>query len=104
MKALEYIDKNLDKELTLDIVADHLDLSTNYFSRLFNKKVGERFSRYINIQRINKAKRMLKFSSNDIVSIAQCCGFNSQSHFSTTFLKLEKLTPSQYRKEHNFTI
>ena len=100
-KAVKYINENLNQELSLDSVASYLGISRNYLSNLFKLKTGTRFSRYINVQRIKKSKALLSFSGLSMEKIAKKCGFNSQSHFSTTFLRLEGQTPSEYRKNTN---
>lgn len=98
--AIKYINKNLDEDLTLDLMASFVNLSKNYFSNLFKDVVGISFIQYVNLKRIEKSKIMLKHSDADMGLIAKSCGFNSQSHFSATFSKLEGMSPSQYRKSN----
>lgn len=99
-KAIKYINKNLDKDLNLDLMSSYVGLSKNYFSNLFKEVMGVSFIQYVNRKRIDKSKIMLKHSDADMALISKSCGFNSQSHFSATFSKLENMSPSQYRKEN----
>lgn len=95
--AYKYIEDNIDKPLTLETLASELHISKNYFSNLFKKVTGITFSRYVNYRRIERAKLYLQSSNHSLNDIAQRCGYNSQSHFSTTFLQFENISPGAYR-------
>ena len=97
-QALEYIHTNIEKKITLEKVATHIHLSSNYLCYLFKEKTGFRFCEYINICRINAAKGFLDNSSYPLEIISSRSGFNSQSHFSTTFKKYVNVSPNEYRK------
>jgi YesN/AraC family two-component response regulator len=96
--ALTYIHSNIEKKITLDKVAAHIHISSNYLCYLFKENTGFKFCEYINICRINAAKEFLDNSSSSLEIISFECGFNSQSHFSTTFKKYVGASPNEYRK------
>jgi YesN/AraC family two-component response regulator len=96
--ALDYIHSNIEKKITLEKVAAHIHISSNYLCYLFKENTGFKFCEYINICRINVAKDFLDNSSNSLEMISFECGFNSQSHFSTTFKKYVGVSPNEYRK------
>ena len=96
--ALDYIHSNIEKKITLDKVAAHVHISSNYLCYLFKETTGFKFCEYINICRINVAKDYLDNSSNSLEIISFECGFNSQSHFSTTFKKHVGVSPNEYKK------
>lgn len=96
--ALEFIRENLDKDLSLDLVAGQVHLNKNYFSNLFKKITGSCFCKYVNFMRIEKAKDLLGTSSYPLDFIAQKCGYKSQSHFSTTFLTYQGTSPGNFRR------
>jgi len=96
--ALTYIHTNIEKKITLEKVATHIHISSNYLCYLFKEKTGFRFCEYINICRINAAKGFLDNSSYPLEIISSRSGFNSQSHFSTTFKKYVNVSPNEYRK------
>lgn len=98
-KAIDYIHNNLDKDLTLDEVANNVYVSSTYLSHLFSKCIKMTFSQYIIHARIRKAKDLLSNTNLSIMDIALECGFNSQSYFANVFKKLEGLTPKEYREE-----
>lgn len=98
--ALKYIDDNLDKDLCLDRVADQVHLSKNYFSNLFKDEIGISYCKYVNMKRIDYAKKLLLNYDYSIDYIGYACGYKSTSHFSTTFSSIVGISPSQYRKNH----
>ncbi|MCB2290599.1 AraC family transcriptional regulator [Clostridium sp. CS001] len=97
-RALTYIHSNIEKKITLEKVAAHIHISSNYLCYLFKESTGFKFCEYINICRINAAKKFLINSSNALDIISSQCGFNSQSHFSTTFKKYAGVSPKEYKK------
>lgn len=97
--ALEYINKNYHKKLTLQMVANRLHISRNYLCHLFKIQTGYKFCEYINLQRVNKAKKLIEEDKKTFEFISFDCGFSSQSHFSTTFKKYVGLTPNEYKKQ-----
>jgi AraC-like DNA-binding protein len=91
----------LDAKLSLEQLADELNMSTGHLSKLINKCSAYNFSDYINSLRVAQAKALLKdddFDNYTIVAIGLECGFNSRSTFYTAFKKFTNQTPSEYRK------
>jgi len=91
-----------DPLLSLDKLADELQMSAGKLSTLINQFSGRNFSDYINSLRVEDAKRLLKnpdFDTYTIVSIGLECGFNSKSTFYTAFKKFTNKTPITYKKE-----
>jgi two-component system response regulator YesN len=97
-QAVIYINSNLEKKLTLEKVATHIHISSNYLCYLFKENTGCKFCEYINICRINLAKEFLHTTSTSLEALSFKCGFNSQSHFCTTFKKYVGASPNEYRK------
>lgn len=97
---LDYIYKHIHYRITISELADYLNLSESYLSRLFKKEMGVSISDYIIDLKIDKTANMLKFSDYSIAEIAEYFGFASQSHFISTFEKKMGCTPSKYRKTH----
>ena len=96
-KAIRFISKNFSKNLTLDMVADHVHLNPAYFSTLFKQSTGSSFKEYLNMVRIEESKRLLANTDHSIIDIALATGFEDQSYFSKVFKKYTGLTPKQYR-------
>lgn len=96
-KAMDYIEHNFAKDISLNLVAEYVHLSPAYFSRIFNKKTGISFSEFVTQVRLKQAKQHLRASEETIDHIALACGFSSSSYFTSVFRKHEGITPSDYR-------
>jgi len=96
----EGIFKNAD--LKVGDLASKMGLSSRNISNLISTFNGGNFYDFINIYRINEAKRLLSLYEDDvtILTILYESGFNSKSVFNTTFKKIVGVTPSVYRKNH----
>jgi two-component system response regulator YesN len=101
-KAIDYIKHNYSSDISLDLVAAHVHLSTAYLSRIFNKKMGTSFSDFLAQVRLKEAKRRLRTSDETIDQIAEATGFSSNSYFSAVFKKHEGVTPSEYREKAKY--
>jgi AraC-like DNA-binding protein len=91
----------LDHNLTLDNLAEELQLSKSHLSRIINNELDMSFSDYVNSLRVSEAKKLLlntDFSNYTLVAIGLEAGFNSKTTFYNTFKKFTKQTPSQFRK------
>ena len=93
--------KYLDPYLSLDTVAEEVNMGSSTLSRLVNQHSDKNFSDYINSYRVEEACRLLsmkEFAPYTIVSIGLECGFNSKSTFYNAFRKFAGMTPTQYRR------
>jgi len=86
--------------ITLKELAEYLNLSESYLSKLFHQEMGISLSQYILDLKIEKAKNLLQYSDYNIVDIANYLSFSSQSHFIQVFQKKTGLTPHRYRTKH----
>ena len=96
-KAVTYIEDNIKKQLTLDDVAKHINLSTHYLSKLFKKEMNINFVTYLTDKKIELAKLMLQDPEIPIVNIAIDLSYNHPNYFSKVFKRKVGLTPSEYR-------
>ena len=95
---LEYIEQNLSEKLTLDSIAEQVNLSKYYLCRLFVKHLNISPRQHIIQKRIAKSKQLLKQNlSMQVVDIAYDCGFASHSHFNRQFNKNVGMSPKAYR-------
>ncbi|BDX04834.1 helix-turn-helix domain-containing protein [Planctobacterium marinum] len=90
----------LDRFLDLNKLADHLDVTSHQISEYLNRVLEMNFYDFINLQRIEEAKRQLINSQDSILDIALAVGFNNKTTFNKAFKKYSNMTPSQYRKSH----
>ena len=73
-------------------------LSPSYFSRLFTREMGMGFTSYVNLQRVELAKRELRTTSKSVSQIALELGYLNISHFIKLFKRFEGITPLVYRQ------
>lgn len=99
---IEYIYQNIHARITIEDVAKAVGLSPSYLSKLFKKEIGISLSEYIRIQKIDKAKNLLRFSDYTYIEISNYLAFVSQSHFIMVFKQYEGVTPREYR-ERNYS-
>lgn len=97
---IDYIYSHIHYRITIAELADYLNLSENYLSKLFKKEMGIPLSGYILDLKIEKAKNLLQYSDYKIIEIANYLAFSSQSHFIQAFQKKVGMTPHKYRMKH----
>lgn len=97
--AIEYIQDNLQSELSLDGIAGTVGLSPYYFAHTFKATTGIPPYQYVRQSRVERAKKLLRDSSLSIVEIAYEAGFGNQSHMTTVFRKTLQVTPNAYRQQ-----
>ena len=91
---LNYIEEHCDKPLTLDSLAATFGYNKYYFSRLFNRYIGENLNNYVNIVRLQRFMRLTKKDENASISeLAFSCGFDSLTTFYRYFNKIYGGTP-----------
>ncbi|KHF41328.1 response regulator transcription factor [Halalkalibacter okhensis] len=95
--AKEYINENLNRDVSLDEVAIRLGLNSSYFSQLFKKETGETFIQYRIRHRMDLAKKLLLQKNIRVTDIPGLIGLNDHPHFTKTFKKFTGQTPSEYR-------
>lgn len=95
-QAMEYIDANLGRDLSLEEIASHANYSKSYFSSQFKKYNGLSPWDYITIRRIEEAIELLKSSDLTKSEIAFRCGFNNTANFYKAFRKVTGKTPSDF--------
>ncbi|MCH7524982.1 MAG: AraC family transcriptional regulator [Bacteroidetes bacterium] len=93
----------LDPLISLSILAQEMDMSSSYLSKLINTHSNYNFSDYLNQLRIEYAKNILvdkQYKQYTIIAIGLESGFNSKSTFYTAFKKFTGQTPVEYRLQH----
>ena len=93
----EYLDSHYAEKISLDALANEFHINKFYLTRIFKANFGESITDYLNKQRINSAKAMLRFTNNTAENIAINCGINDAGYFTRLFKNLEGETPTQYR-------
>lgn len=99
--AIAFIRDHPRENVSMKEMADLCHLSPSYFSRLFNREVGESFVNYVNRQKIELAKEQLRGTRKSVAQIAGDVGYLNVSNFIAVFKRMEGVTPSLYR-QHMF--
>ncbi len=86
--------------LTLEQLANQIELPPRTLSNVINRSFNQNFFEFVNKYRVAEAQKLLgdsKNASRTMIDIMHECGFNSKATFNTFFKKLVGMTPSQYR-------
>ncbi len=97
-EVLEYIDRNLAKEINIAALSSLTQLSRADFSSLFRRSFGVPPKQYISLRRISRAKYLLWRTKLSVKEIAEQCGYENKYFFYRIFKKYTGVTPSQYRR------
>jgi len=95
---IRYIDENINTELHNAVLSDKASMATNSFARLFRNLMQQTVQQYIQQKRIEKAIKLLHYSSLGIEDIAVACGYYDRHHFSKVFKFQTGFSPVRYRK------
>lgn len=98
-RLMEFIEANLDGDLSLEKMAAEVDISPLYLPRAFKSALGQSPHQYVLSRRIERAKDLLRSTSDPVVEIALACGFSSQSHLSNWFVRVVGVSPALYRRQ-----
>jgi len=96
--AKKYLDDNYMHDMSITDVADHLNISYSYLSKIFRAKTGITLTDYLNNTRIEKSKDYLSNTFLNISEIAEKVGYNNPQSYQRFFKKYLNLTPGDYRK------
>ena len=102
--AIDFIDANLEKNLTIAYIEKQTYISKSSLYTLFHENFGCTIKEYINKRRIARACKMLRYSNQSIEYISKFVGFSSGPYFSKVFKDVMKMSPIQYRKSRNSII
>lgn len=97
-RVLEYIDAHLDGPLDLESLAQIGGVHSSHIWRSFQANLGTSPHRYVNAQRLQKARRLLSEAEDSIADVAAQLGYSSQSHFAAAFRKAYAMSPAEFRR------
>lgn len=100
---MEHLNKNFQKDVSLNEVSKLIAMSEVAFSRFFKLRTGKTFVDTLNEVRLGHASRMLIDTTQSINEIAYRCGFNNMSNFNRIFKKKKNCTPKEFRLAYNST-
>jgi AraC family transcriptional regulator len=95
----DYVRANLANDITVTELAAIVSLSPAHFSRVFRASFGITPYRFVMLERVEEAKRMLASAKLSASQIAMALGFSSQSHLVKVFRQFTGVTPRQYKAQ-----
>jgi AraC family transcriptional regulator len=95
MRAVEYIQDQLDTDLTVSGIAQAVYISPDHFTRLFKESTGRSPHQYVIEARVRKAKELLTTGKFTISEAAYQVGFVDQSHLTRHFKRIFGLPPKR---------
>ncbi|MEO0981825.1 MAG: AraC family transcriptional regulator [Pseudomonadota bacterium] len=97
--AIDFIEANLDQNLSLEQIAAAAHLSSFHFLRCFRDETGQTPHAYVTTRRVQRCRELLETSELPLSEIAYRCGFANQAHMTTVFKRAAGVPPGQYRRE-----
>ncbi|SDY02882.1 two-component system, response regulator YesN [Evansella caseinilytica] len=95
--AKNYLADHYNKTLTLEEVADVVQLSPQYFSKVFKSRAGSSFIDYLTELRVEKAKELIRTNEKSVKEICFEVGYKDPNYFSRVFKKYTGFSPSEFR-------
>jgi AraC-like DNA-binding protein len=95
-----YVGRNLSKKISLQEIADFMNLTPTYVSAMFKREMGITLHDYIQREKTQAACNLLAHTDLSITEIAEYIGFINPGNFATVFKKWQMMTPSEYRNEN----
>lgn len=95
-KTLDIIHTQYHQKLSVDTIAQELDISTSYLSRKFKEATAHSFVEYLNQYRVCKAAQMLRSGKYRVAEVAEQIGFASYKHFYNVFRDYMDMTPTEF--------
>lgn len=100
-KIKQYIIDHAHKDISLEMIAEHVRLSPFYISKIFKEQIGVNYIDFLTECRINKAKAMIIDGTYSLKEIAYDVGYKDPNYFSRVFKKICGVSPTDYRKMAN---
>jgi AraC-like DNA-binding protein len=98
VKARKYIDANIQKNISVEMVADYVNISVSHLFRLFKQWTGCSPHKYIVLERINRAKHLLCTTTLSVKEVSYAVGFNNETNFIIAFTSKAGVSPTNFRK------
>ena len=94
-----YIQNNLEYPIDAQTLSSMFHYHKNYLGRLFKKETGKSISEYINAQRIERVKTLIRNKNGRIIDHAFSVGFENIPYFNRVFKQHTGMTPSAFKKQ-----
>jgi AraC family transcriptional regulator len=97
-KVEDYVRENLAEEISVERLAELVQLSPFHFSRVFKQATGMTPLQFVTRERITYAQQLIRETSRSLIEIALEVGYTSPSSFTKVFRRVTGVTPMEFRK------
>ncbi|MDB6126118.1 MAG: Arabinose operon transcriptional regulator AraC [Verrucomicrobia bacterium] len=97
-RSLDFICEHFAEPLTVPRIAAHCGLSPSRFAHLFREQTGETPQRYLELQRLNRARQLLEFTQEPVAAVARAVGFENPFYFTLRFKRHGGAGPRAWRR------
>jgi AraC-like DNA-binding protein len=104
--SIRYIHEHYCSSISVGTLSDLEHYNASYYSQWFRKKMGATPQAYVQILRLNEAKRLLRETDFSVLDVAHQVGYEHQASLTRLFRRFEAMTPSEYRwksRRHDFS-
>jgi two-component system, response regulator YesN len=98
----EYLENHYSEDISLEDMAEYVNISPQYFSKLIKKTTGFNFIDWLSMLRVKKAKELLTNSNLTVKEVCFMVGYKDPNYFSRIFKKRIGITPSEYVKANSY--
>ena len=98
ISAINYIKEHYNEEITLNMIADKIEVTPSYLCRLFKKETDKTVNGYIEEVRLQIAKELIRNYDMKLEEVAKRVGYNNANYFSIVFTKANGYYPSEYKR------
>lgn len=99
----DYLEHHYTEDISLEDVAEQVNISPQYFSKLIKKNTGFNFIDWLSMLRVKKAKELLTNSNLTVKEVCFMVGYKDPNYFSRIFKKRIGITPSEYVKTSSYS-
>lgn len=97
-KVQDYIAEHLAEEISIERLAELVELSSSHFSHVFKETTGLTPLQFVTRERITRSQQMIRETSRSLIEIGLEIGYTSPSHFAQVFRRVVGVTPTEFRK------
>jgi AraC family transcriptional regulator len=96
-KVEDYIAEHLAEEITIERLAELVELSTSHFAHVFKETTGMTPLQFVTRQRVTRAQQLIRETSRSLIDVGLEVGYSSPSHFAQVFRRVVGVTPTSFR-------
>ena len=97
-QAIKHIREHYKEDINISTVAEQLQISEGYLSRVFKKETDYTFTTYLSHYRMKVAMELLKEGKLKVYEVADSVGYSDTAYFSAQFKKVVGIAPSEYQE------